>query len=267
MGGIFAGAILILTIISPSSKLHNEAISEPPKKVVTKEAPKKLIKQAEETKPIEEKKYIVETGDTMDSIAEKVYGSGKYWKTLWNDNDYIENPTEIRNGWELKIRHEKPHDAQELNPDLAKIYEELTATPSPTPTPSINVSQDIPAKIINTPPSSFEDTYKQAGSRFGVPWEILYGVHLVETGLRDGAISSGYGTGAQGPMQFMPGTWAAYGIDGNGDGNVDINSAVDAIFGAANYIALHGGVEAGLKAYGGDMQAMITAARSKGWNQ
>ena len=89
----------------------------------------------------------------------------------------------------------------------------------------------------------------------------------METGGRDGAISSGYGTGAQGPLQFMPGTWATYGVDGNGDGVSDINNAADAIHGAANYIAAHGGVEQGLRSYGGDSNLVLNYARSRGYSQ
>ena len=41
--------------------------------------------------------------------------------------------------------------------------------------------------------------------------------------------------GAQGPMQFLPATWKAYGMGG------DINDPRDAIFGAANYLKANGG--------------------------
>jgi len=40
--------------------------------------------------------------------------------------------------------------------------------------------------------------------------------------------------GAQGPMQFMPATWAAYGRGG------DVNNTRDAIMGAANYLKASG---------------------------
>lgn len=41
--------------------------------------------------------------------------------------------------------------------------------------------------------------------------------------------------GAQGIAQFMPGTWAAYGVDGNGDGRKDPFDPADAIPAAARY--------------------------------
>ena len=40
--------------------------------------------------------------------------------------------------------------------------------------------------------------------------------------------------GAQGPMQFMPATWQAYGLRG------DVHDPRDAILGAANYLHANG---------------------------
>lgn len=271
---IVAGAILLLTII-PNNNSSNKpqelsvfAPSNSPKSASPTQSP--TIKPEAKENPITHK---VSSGETLDSISKEYYGSSKYWTTLWNDNDFIQDPRIIKAGMELRIRNDKPVEVEELNEKLEKIYEEILSpspTPSSIPTPSAEVAgsstQDAADRVL-APAGSFDEAYKQAGTRFGVPWEILYGIHLVETGLRDGSISSGYGTGAQGPMQFMPGTWAAYGIDGNGDGNIDINNAVDAIFAAANFIAQHGGVEGGLKAYGGDAQGMINAARSRGYSQ
>jgi hypothetical protein len=37
-------------------------------------------------------------------------------------------------------------------------------------------------------------------------------------------------------MQFLAGTWAAYGVDGDGDGVRDAYNSLDAIWGAANYL-------------------------------
>lgn len=41
---------------------------------------------------------------------------------------------------------------------------------------------------------------------------------------------------AVGPMQFLPGTWARWGADGNGDGQADPHNAYDAIASAASYL-------------------------------
>ncbi|MFL5908111.1 MAG: lytic murein transglycosylase [Solirubrobacterales bacterium] len=60
-------------------------------------------------------------------------------------------------------------------------------------------------------------------------------------------IESGFGmnlgpssAGAVGWMQFMPSTWAAYGVDANGDGTEDPNNPNDAIFAAARYLRAAG---------------------------
>lgn len=69
--------------------------------------------------------------------------------------------------------------------------------------------------------------YREAESEFGVHWSYLAAIHLVET--RMGRIRGVSVAGAQGPMQFMPGTWAAY-------GEGDVNSNRDAIRAAARYL-------------------------------
>ncbi|HYH48748.1 MAG TPA: lytic murein transglycosylase [Acidimicrobiia bacterium] len=94
---------------------------------------------------------------------------------------------------------------------------------------------DLPPWKILPPPPAEELTgyYKEAEARFGVPWAYLASVHLVET--RMGRIRGTSTAGAQGPMQFLPATWKAYGMGG------DINNPRDAIFGAANYLKANGG--------------------------
>lgn len=46
---------------------------------------------------------------------------------------------------------------------------------------------------------------------------------------------------ASGPFQFIDSTWAAYGVDGNGDGRKDQNDLADSGFAAAKYLAASGG--------------------------
>ena len=73
----------------------------------------------------------------------------------------------------------------------------------------------------------------------GLPWTVLAAIGQVETGHgRNTAVSY---AGAQGPMQFMPATFAVYGVDGDRDGRADINNPADAIFSAANYLCANGG--------------------------
>ena len=76
--------------------------------------------------------------------------------------------------------------------------------------------------------------YQAAGMQYGIRWEILAAINEIETDYgRNLNISS---AGALGWMQFMPPTWAAYGVDANRDGVKDPFNPVDAIFAAARYL-------------------------------
>jgi cell wall-associated NlpC family hydrolase len=81
--------------------------------------------------------------------------------------------------------------------------------------------------------------WQAAGDTYGIPWEVLAAINKVETGFgRNLGPSS---AGAVGWMQFMPSTWARWGIDANGDGIADPNNPTDAIFSAARYLDGCGG--------------------------
>jgi hypothetical protein len=90
---------------------------------------------------------------------------------------------------------------------------------------------------VYSDPSNFDEIYVRAQNAYGVDARILSAIHQVETG-RSGSstITNHSGSGATGPMQFMPSTWRRYGVDGNGDGIADINNVEDAIFSAAKYL-------------------------------
>ena len=80
--------------------------------------------------------------------------------------------------------------------------------------------------------------YQAAGMQYGVPWEVLAAINEIETDYgRNLNVSS---AGATGWMQFMPATWADYGVDANRDGRKDPNNPVDAIFAAARYLRAAG---------------------------
>lgn len=208
--------------------------------------------------------YTPERGDTLKKIARKNYQNEEYWTNLWNDNPTISDPKELSDIYIIRLKIPKPQEPDELKTDLKEKYEKLY--PQRTYYP---VTQPIVQSAVATysPPSDYEAVYKAAGEKYGVPWEILYGLHITETGGRNGHIMNGSGSGAQGPMQFMPGTWRAYGVDGDGDGIADINSAEDAIHGAANYLIKHGTLDQGLRAYGGNYSGTLEHARTKGYTQ
>ena len=95
--------------------------------------------------------------------------------------------------------------------------------------------------------------FREAEERFGVEWEVLAAIMLVET--RMGRVRSRSSAGAQGPMQFLPATWEAYGLGGN------IHDPHDAVLGAANYLLESGAPgddKAALYAYN-PVNAYVTA--------
>ncbi|MCW2963703.1 MAG: hypothetical protein JWO17_955 [Actinomycetia bacterium] len=75
--------------------------------------------------------------------------------------------------------------------------------------------------------------YREAQRRFRVRWQLLAAVNFVESAF--GKVRNTSTAGAQGPMQFEPATWRAYGLGGN------VHDPHDAILGAANYLAANHG--------------------------
>lgn len=63
----------------------------------------------------------------------------------------------------------------------------------------------------------------------GVKATTIAALYAAENGFRYGPTAPVSSTGAQGPGQFMPGTWATYGKDYDGNGVVDVNSVGDAV--------------------------------------
>jgi hypothetical protein len=82
------------------------------------------------------------------------------------------------------------------------------------------------------PPGVLLGFYREAENRFGVAWQVLAAVNYTES--KFGRVVSASSAGAQGPMQFIPSTWAAYGLGG------DVHDPHDAILGAANYLHASG---------------------------
>ena len=95
------------------------------------------------------------------------------------------------------------------------------------------LSDTLPAwRIVEPAPA--EDLmrfYRDAEAAYDVGWEYLAAINLVETAM--GRIRGTSVAGAQGPMQFIPTTWARW-------GRGDIDDPADSIMAAARYLASNG---------------------------
>jgi hypothetical protein len=92
----------------------------------------------------------------------------------------------------------------------------------------------IPAWRIVAPAPADEllAYYRDAEAASGVGWNYLAAINLIETRL--GSVVGPSSAGAQGPMQFLPSTFAAYGDGG------DIYSPRDSIMAAGRYLTANG---------------------------
>ena len=111
------------------------------------------------------------------------------------------------------------------------------AAGAPAGNPSAYAVADIPPEMLAI--------YRRAAETCpGLSWSVLAAIGSVETdhgrSTLPGVHSGENFAGAGGPMQFLQGTWDAYGVDGDGDGDKDRYDPTDAVFGAANYLCANG---------------------------
>lgn len=120
-----------------------------------------------------------------------------------------------------------------IPPSLGQVYD-LNVDARRQLTAMAEVRDTIPVWRIVAPPPADEllAYYREAEATSGVGWNYLAAINLVETRL--GSVVGPSSAGAQGPMQFLPSTFAAYGDGG------DIHSPRDSILAAGRYLAANG---------------------------
>ncbi|HEX4560020.1 MAG TPA: lytic transglycosylase domain-containing protein [Mycobacterium sp.] len=122
-----------------------------------------------------------------------------------------------------------------IPPSLLEIYDRnVDARRQLTAMSKGQTKDTLPAWRIDppTPADELRGYYREAESVSGVGWTYLAAINLIET---DFSRVAGVSTaGAQGPMQFLPSTFGAYGEGG------DILSPHDSIMAAGRYLAVNG---------------------------
>jgi soluble lytic murein transglycosylase-like protein len=142
-------------------------------------------------------------------------------------------------------RQQRAYDALAVHPDWRDPV--LAAVPPPLQDTvranadaavalrSLNgASDEVPHWRVSDPPPAADllRWYHEAERQSDVPWAYLAAVNLVET--RMGRIHADSSAGAQGPMQFLPDTWAEY-------GQGDVHDPHAAILAAGRFLQAAGG--------------------------
>ncbi|HEY1838720.1 MAG TPA: lytic murein transglycosylase [Mycobacterium sp.] len=156
-----------------------------------------------------------------------------------------------------------------------KIGFHIAAATASAPPPTILVNSPgalgIPAMAL-TAYRNAERMMASADPGCGISWNLLAGIGRIESGHANGGATDARGTAvrpiygptldgtlpgnevivqssgagrvsyarAMGPMQFLPGTWARYASDGDGDGMADPQNLYDATLAAARYLCSGG---------------------------
>ncbi|MFZ0323061.1 MAG: lytic murein transglycosylase [Actinomycetes bacterium] len=121
--------------------------------------------------------------------------------------------------------------------ERAAAQEQLAAAQAQAQAATSSAASAVTAGGI---PVDFLALYRSAaGTCSGLPWTVLAAVGQIESG--HGTSNGPSPSGAEGPMQFLPSTFAGYAVDGNGDGVADIWNPSDAIYSAARYLCANGG--------------------------
>jgi hypothetical protein len=127
--------------------------------------------------------------------------------------------------WRQRVIRQVPQDLRPAVRRNIRASAQLAALVTPQPKlPDWEIVSPAPARRLLR-------HYRRAAAEYGIQWQYLAAINLVET--RMGRIRGVSTAGAQGPMQFMPPTWDAY-------GEGDVHDDGDAIMAAARYLAAHG---------------------------
>lgn len=184
-------------------------------------------------------------------------------------------------GWwaEVRLPHQQPPIAP---PALVAIGGAQNTTGPTTESGHSSQESDDAAVAVEQPTRQADQRprtsrlrpigwYQLASVEYGINAQMLEALHVVETGgSGDACVANLEGSGATGPFQFKPPTFARFGVDGNHDGLVDICGFTDSLFSAAHYLRELGadadpGSAASRRAlarYGTDVELVMSLTRT-----
>ena len=112
--------------------------------------------------------------------------------------------------------------------------------------------QQLPVSSVRagTEPATYIELFKASAARYcpGLSWTVLAAIGQIESA--DGANMGPSSAGALGPMQFLPSTWARWGIDAFGQtGTPNVMNPYDAVPSAARLLCADGAAAGGRSLY------------------
>jgi membrane-bound lytic murein transglycosylase B len=151
----------------------------------------------------------------------------------------------------------------------------IAAATVSAPPPAIVVNSPGSLRIPATALSAYRNAERMMAAAYpgcGVSWNLLAGIGRIESMHANGGATDARGTAvrpiygpaldgtlpgneiivqsrtadriiyarAMGPMQFLPGTWARYAADGDGDGKANVQNLFDSTLAAARYLCSGG---------------------------
>ncbi|MCH1865858.1 lytic transglycosylase domain-containing protein [Nocardioides sp. CFH 31398] len=133
-----------------------------------------------------------------------------------------------RPGWDARVRALLAPRWRSVVRDNVAARREMLALQAEYPP-----NDTLPAwRVVEPRPAAeLRSYYEAAEAEFGVGWEYLAAINLIETGM--GRIEGDSVAGAKGPMQFIDPTWEQY-------GEGDVTDSEDAIMAAGRYLSARG---------------------------
>ena len=156
-------------------------------------------------------------------------------------------------------------------PAILHIAEATKSPPPPATVVNSSGALGIPSMALAAYRNA-EQKMASSDPNCGISWNLLAGIGRIESGHANGGATDAQGTAvrpiygpaldgtlpgnevivqssvggrvsyarAMGPMQFLPGTWARYASDGDGDGIADPQNLYDSTLAAARYLCSGG---------------------------
>jgi hypothetical protein len=110
----------------------------------------------------------------------------------------------------------------------------------------VSTKLPVDTQVPTGRPANYLMLYRESAAQYcpGMSWTVLAAIGEIES--NNGQNMGPSSAGALGPMQFLPSTWAQWGIDGFGDtGPPDIMNPLDAVPSAARMLCADGAAQGG----------------------